>query len=413
MHAPRTNSIALRLRTLVVSPIVVGLFLVMAACGGSDSGRRDGGGFGDASEQDGADTHDGQVPSDANVSKDASDGAAPDTRTPVVYVGGYAGVISWYAYDRVTGALTLTDSLNTGGSPSFLAVDSEHLRLFSANESGAQVHAYAMDATTGALTHINGVSSGGAGPAHVAVHPSGKWVFVANYTQGNMRVIPVGNDGVLGTATDTRSVGANAHQVLVSSSGDRVYVPCKGADHVAQFSFNSTTGTLTALSPATVSTANGAGPRHMAFHPTLARAYLINELDSTMVRADVDAGGRLTLGQTLSTLPNGFGGTNKCAEVAVHPSGAFLYGSNRGHNSIVTYALGGDGAMTLVGREGTGGSTPRSFTLDPAGKFLLAANQDSNNVVVFSLSASTGEPSPTGQSVTVSSPSFVGFGFLP
>jgi 6-phosphogluconolactonase len=204
--------------------------------------------------------------------------------------------------------------------------------------------------------------------------------------------------------------------MIVADPSDRfVFVPCKGADYVAQFLFDASTGKLTPNAVPRFATAAGAGPRHLAFHPDGKTAYLIAETASTMTALDFDAtAGALTAVQTVSTLPAGFTGTNTAAEVHVHPSGKWLFGSNRGDDSIVVFALDPSGHMTAQGFTKTGGTTPRDFTLDPSGAWLYAANQGTGDVVAFAFDAATGAlTTTTGASVAVPSASFVGVLALP
>jgi 6-phosphogluconolactonase len=293
-------------------------------------------------------------------------------------------------------------------------------QLYALSEVPAgRVFAFSVNPSTGALTAINDAPSGGAGPAHLLVDPSGKWVLAANYDGNTAAVLPVQpNGGVAGPASaDVQSFGSNAlpHEFMLDPSGQFAFVPLKGASAIAQYRFDGSTGKLTANTPARVMTANGAGPRHMAFHPNGKFAYVINEQASTMVAYTLDAMGRLTEMQSLTTRASG-GGGNSTAEAQMHPNGKWLYGSNRGDDDLVEYSIGAtDGRMTLVGHTATGGGSPRHFSIEPSGQFILAANQDSNNVVVFRLNATDGKPSQVGNPTSIpgSQPTFVGAVLLP
>jgi 6-phosphogluconolactonase len=334
----------------------------------------------------------------------------------VAYVSGYAPKLSLY---QVTGAGTLGSAssfTSFGTSPSFLAVNPAVTNLYALDEATVgRVGAYAIDKVTGALAYLDDVSSGGNGPAHVSVDATGQWVFVANYGDGTTSVLPVQAGGSLGAATDTRSVGANAHMMLADPSNQYVFVPCLGADYVAQFRFDATTGKLTPNTPPHFATAAGAGPRHVAFHPNGKLAYLIAEKASTLSALSLDtATGLLTEIETLSTLPAGFSGSNTGAEVWVHPSGTLVFGSNRGDDSIVTFAIDAStGKMTLKGHTKTGGTTPRDFTIAPSGAYLYVANQGSGTVTAFAIDVGQGTLAPVGSPVTLTSPSFVGLVHLP
>ncbi len=340
------------------------------------------------------------------------------TGTPYAYVGSGNGVVSIYTLNVATGALADAGSVNAGPNPSFLAIDPAKKYLYAVNEGGSgnsAVASFAINPTNGALTPINSQPSQGAGPAHVSVDKTGKWVFAANYGGGTVAVFPVRPDGGLGPFSDTDASGMNAHQILTDPTNKFVVVPTLGENHVVQYVFNSTTGTLTLNSVPYLATDGGAGPRHIAFHPTGKFAYLINEKSSTLqALAFDDVTGRLTPLQQVSTLPAGFSGSNTTAEVFVHPNGRFVYGSNRGHNSIVAFAINPmTGTLTLLGHTPTGGNTPRSFGIDPAGTVLLAANQDSNSVTSFRIDVDAGTLSALGQTKTVNSPAFVGVVYLP
>jgi len=369
-----------------------------AADGGNDAGASDAGAL------------------DANApppSDDAGDGKPP-TRGPLVaYASGYEPNLAVLAVGA-NGALTPQSTTPAVSSPSFLAIDRAATHLYAVSEETAgRVAAYSIDHATGALTYLNDVSSKGQGPAHLAVDATGQYVIVANYDDGAVAVLPVLAGGKLGDATDTQAAGTFAHMAAIDPTNQFVFVPCKGADYIAQYRFSG--GKLIANAVPRVKTKTGAGPRHLAFHPNGKLAYLINENDSTMTAFAFDGtAGQLTPIETKSTLPAGFTGSNTGAEVWVHPSGNWVFGSNRGDDSIVTFAIDpASGKMTLKGHTKTGGKTPRAFTLDPAGAFLYAANQDSNNVVPFRFDAAQGTLTSAGAPVTVQQASFVGIVRLP
>src|SRR5690606_9498115 len=278
---------------------------------------------------------------------------------------GADGKITIYRFDRTARTLTLSESVNAGNYPSFLAVDPTHRFLYAVLEASSQVAAFAIDQKTGSLTALNQADSGGGAPAYVAVDRSGRWVMVANYNGGSVRVFPIENDGSLGTPSATTMPGTNPHLIFTEPTNQHAYVPCKGSDRVVKYLFDDETGSLTETAAMNLSTAPGAGPRHLAFHPTLGYAYLINELDDTITALSYDDAGVLSPLHTLPTLPNDAnGGNNTTAEVAVHPSGGFVYGSNRGHDSIVVYTVdSATGQLTLAGHDGSGGKTPRHFSI--------------------------------------------------
>jgi 6-phosphogluconolactonase len=363
-----------------------------------------------------ADAAPGPEPSDAGVDVAARAGDGGSMRL-VAYTGGYSSMITWFSVDVATGALSLSGSIAAlGASPSFLAHNEAMTNLYAVDEnSTGRVGAYAIDPATGALAFLDAVSSGGNGPAFLSVDGTGKFVLVANYGDGTVAVLPVGTGGRVGAASDKQTAGAEAHMIVADPSNHFVFVPCKGADYVAQFVFDAVAGTLTPNAAAHVSTAAGAGPRHLAFHPNGRFAYLINETNSTMTPYALDsAAGTLTaIEAPHSTVPASFAGTNTAAEVWVHPSGRWVLGSNRGDDSIVVFSIApSTGKMTLVGFTKVGGQTPRDFSFDPAGNWLYAADQDSGLVVPFRFDVDQGSLSPLGGAASVPMVSYVGLGAL-
>lgn len=353
---------------------------------------------------------------DAGPVDGTGNGDSFDAQRPmrlIAYVSGGAD-IAWYDVDRGTGALTPTSSIvafRTGAS--FLAM--RGTSSLYAVTSGNRVGAYAVNETTGALTFLNDVASGGTGPTHVSVDATGGSAFVANYGNGTISVFPIQSNGGLGAATQTLTAGANAHMIAADATNQSVFVPCLGANYVAQYRFEPATGMLTPNAVPTMATASGAGPRHIAFAPGGTHVYLINELDSTISALSLDAAtGRLTTIQTLSTRAAGATGTNTTAEVFVHPSGNFLYGSNRGDNNIAVFTINPTtGMLTPASHTSTQGMTPRNFAIDPTGSFLYAANQNSDSVVPFRIDPTTGALTPTATAITVPTPQFVGVFALP
>jgi 6-phosphogluconolactonase len=349
----------------------------------------------------------------------AGSAGATFTGDPMVYVGGYDPSVRSYRLNRATGALTEMGSpVNFGMNPAYLAVDPSRTHLYAANETdGAQggVTAASIGAT-GALTTLGRQGAEDLGFVHVAVDPTGKFVVAASYNGGAVAVFPIGATGALGANVDVERFTGNpvqSHAAAFDRAGTHVFVPNKGLDNVAQFSFDPQSGALSANSPASVATAANAGPRHIAIHPSRQYAFVINELDSTMTAYRIDANGTLAAIETESLLPPSFNGQNTGAHVEVSPDGTLLFGSNRGHDSIVVYSIdAASGALTLVEHEATRGQTPRDFDVDPAGQYLVVANQGSDNLAVFSISASG--LAPVGNVVTgAQNPAAVQFVYLP
>ena len=355
--------------------------LLLASCGGSSaldgghdaaSPREDAGG-------DAGDRRDAGEPRDAGEGSDAG-----MTRTTFVYVGLTDGTLVTYAMDA--GVLTETSRTATGDFPSFLAPSPDGRFLYVVHENADEIASLAIDPDTGAASVVNRQSSMGGGPTHVAVSPDGRFAFAANYGGGSVAVFPIAADGSLEAAIDVESPGTQTHAAVVDAAGAHVYVPCKGSDLVAQFGLSASG--LDPLDPPSVPTASGAGPRHLALSVDERFAYVIDELDSTITVFPRAADGRLgSSSQRLSTVPSGFAGANTTAEILLHPSGRFVFGSNRGHDSIARLRVEPDGSLTALGHEPSRGNGPRSMALTPDGGWLLVANQRSQDVQVFAVGA--------------------------
>ena len=326
--------------------------------------------------------------------------------------------------DPATGALTPLGQEPGVHSPSYLALHPTRPLLYAVNavpeidgQPGGGVSAFAIDPASGDLTLLNRQSSHGAGPAYVSVDATGRWVFAANYGGGSIAILPILEDGRLGPASDVvqhegssvnpeRQEGPHAHSIILDP-GNRFALVCDlGLDMVLVYRLDPEAGRLVPNDPPGVAVAPGAGPRHLDFHPSGRFVYVINEIASTLGAYAWDAErGVLEEIETRSTLPEDFSGRNSTADIHVHPNGRFVYGSNRGHNSLAIFAIDeATGRLTYVGHESTQGETPRNFTLDPTGDFLYAANQDSDTIVTFRVDAATGRLSSTGQVAQVATP---------
>jgi 6-phosphogluconolactonase len=357
----------------------------------------------------------------------------------ILYVGTYTGGeskgIYAYGYDAASGKLTPLGLAAETANPSFLTVDAGRKFLYAVNEvhdykgeASGGVTAFAIgDRKTGKLTELNEVSSHGADPCYIAIDRSGKYVLVANYTGGNVAVLPILSGGRIGEASsvlkDAGALGPNhdrqdaphAHWIEASARNRFVYVADLGLDRVLIYKLDATKGTLNTGEAAAASAstdkaspdakdffsatlAPGTGPRHIAFSGDGKFMYVLGELDSTVTVFANDANETFRSLQKISALPAGFSGTNDAAEIAMHPSGKFLYTSNRGDDSIAAFTIdGASGKLTFLQRISSGGKTPRNFAIDPAGKRLLAANEESGNIVEFNIDAATGQLTPTGE----------------
>lgn len=332
--------------------------------------------------------------------------------------GGHGKGISVFRVDIGKPTWTPVQLLDGIVNPSFLCFDREQKFLYAAHGDMDYVSAFAINLTDGKLTELNREKCGGANPVHVAVDGTNQHLIVSNYNSGGVAVMPIKPDGSLGAPSDvvnltgtpgphrTQQASAHPHHNPFDPSGRYIVVPDKGLDRIFVFQLDATTGKLIVNPKASIATREGAGPRHVDFHPRLPYVYAINELDSTMTTYRFDrARGELTPLQILTTLPSDYTGNNTTAEVWVHPSGKFVFGSNRGHDSIVTYFVDrSSGQLATVGWQSTRGQTPRFFGLDPSGTLLCAGNQSSDSIANFRIDQSTGKLDPVGEPVPTGSP---------
>jgi len=348
--------------------------------------------------------------------------------------------IHLFRVNRGTGALTPAGVHEMGTSPSCLTLNAAGTRLYSANETDragkgkeGTVSAFSIDRADGHVTLLNTVGSGGAGPTYVSIHPSGRFLLVANYFGGSVAVLRILPDGRLGEAADvkvdTGTIGpaksgsaapgsfafsghdrTHAHMIQADPAGRFVLHVDLGLDQIFVWKFDQQTGALTPNEPPAVSLPPGDGPRHFHFHPNGRWFYSIQEEGSTVVLFDYDAqAGRLAARQSVSTLPPGFAGSNFCSEILVSSDGHFVYAGNRLHDSIGIFSVGPNGDLTFAGEEWTRGSYPRSFTFDPTGRFLYCCNQRADNIAVFQVNRKTGGLAFTGHYAPVGNPSVIVF----
>jgi len=352
----------------------------------------------------------------------------------VVYIGTYTKALSHTAgkaegiyrcrFDPGTGALTIEGAVPGVVNPSYLALDSQRRYLYAVEEiddheghqSGA-VSAFALNSASGDLTWLNRQATGGTAPCHVSVDSTGRWVLVANYGSGSIAAYPIEEGGWLGAASgfvqheggsvnEQRQQGPHAHMIVSDPENRRIFVNDLGLDKVLLYELDPERGTLTPSTPPWAEVEPGHGPRHLAFLPGRDIVYVLNEIGSSLTTFAYDPfSGTLTALETLSTLPDGFTEWNSCADIHVAPSGRFVYGSNRGHDSIAIFAVDeASGTLTALGHVSTGGSTPRNFAFDPSGNFLLAANQSTDNIVSFRVDQESGWLTPTGHELAVPTP---------
>jgi 6-phosphogluconolactonase len=345
------------------------------------------------------------------------------------YIGTYKSPASEGIYrselELATGKLSEPVLAVKAGNPSFLAIHPNKRFLYAVSEEGGgAVAAYAIDHASGNLTLLNQQPSGGAGPCHLIVDRSGTHVLVANYSGGNASVLPIGDDGKLGPQTGhvqhESITGSNnkkkvplAHSINLDAAGRFAFVCDAGVDKVFIYKYDSAKGSLTPNDPPAGIVATDAAPRHFAWHPDGKHGYAINESELSITVFDYNAdSGALTAVQTISTVPEGVNRKGySTAEVVVHPSGKFVYGSNRGHDTIAGFKVDAStGRLTAIGQFAGGTmKVPRNFNIDPTGRFALVEGQETDNIVTFRIDATTGEFQPTGHSVKVGKPVCIKF----
>ncbi len=341
-----------------------------------------------------------------------------------VFVGTYTdktGSKGIYAFefDASTGKLTPRGLAVETSNPSWVIIHPNGKWAYAANESGKQsmVSAFSIDAQSAKLTLLNQLPSQGEDPCHLAFDKSGKFLFAANYTSGHVAVFPILADGKLGQPTavvkDAGTVGPNkkqqdsshAHWVTVTPTNKVLYVSDLALDRVLTYNFDASKGTLSPASSGAVVVIPGTGPRHAAFSATEKFLYVLGELKSTVTVFSRAEGKDYQSIQVISALPKDFSGRNDAAEITLHPSGKWLFTSNRGHDSISVFAVDpAKGTLTLLGNTPTGGKEPRHFALDPTGQFLLAENQNSNSIVVFRINPTTGALTEVSRAEAIPSP---------
>lgn len=335
-----------------------------------------------------------------------------------VYVGSYAEQASpgiyLYAFHTETGGLRLLDQYADILNPSYLTIDPVQLRLYAVSEGEeGTVVSYAIDSETGSLTRLNSVPTLGADPCYVSLDPSRNSLFASNYSGGNVCLFQTGEEGIA-LADQVQHTGssiqldrqekAHPHSILTDPSGAFVFVPDLGMDQIVVYKHDKDNQKL--IAHGNVPIKPGVGPRHLTFHPVLNHAYVINELDNTVIAFAYDAQqGVLTEIQTISTLEDSYTGVSYCADIHISPNGKFLYGSNRGDDSIVLFHINeADGTLTYVDRISTFGNFPRNFAIMPDGKFLLAANQNSDTIVTYAIDQMTGRLTVMGEVTKVAKP---------
>ncbi len=346
---------------------------------------------------------------------------ADDEGTMRVYYGtknqsGSQGIYTG-TLDLKTGTLSEPQLAAEAENPGFLAISQSERFLYAvaSGKSGQKIVAYSINRDSGKLTELNSQDAGGANPCHVSIGPDDRYVVYACYTGGSCGMMPLTADGTLkprssffqhtgGSGVNPgRQEGPHPHSAMTAPNGQLVMVPDLGQDKVRLYRVGADGQSMTPNDPAFATMPPGGGPRHVTFHPSGRWMYSNNEMTSAVTVLDLDqATGVTKAKQTISTLPDGFDGDNSTAEILVHPSGRFLYCSNRGHDSIASFTIDQKtGKLTATGQTSSGGNTPRNFGITPDGQYIVAANQRSDDVAVLKVDQETGKLTPTGSSIKV------------
>lgn len=341
-----------------------------------------------------------------------------------LYVGKYAKEgekgLHIIDVDFIKGTFTPVSESDAGINPSYICISKKRSLVYAVNEVGrvkdvraGMVTTLRFDPKSGKTEKLNEIAIPNGGPCYISLSPAEDFILIANYGGGSVAVVRLDANGVPSEVSDTimfkgeAGTRSRAHMIAPGPDGKKIYLTDLGLDRVAIYDLDHVSGKL--INTGYAKLAKGAGPRHFAFGKDGSKMYVINELNSTLTVFNVEKTGDLKELQTLSTLPQGFTEKSFCADIHVAKSGKFVYGSNRGHNSIVTFKIESDGKLTLAGHTSCGGDWPRNFVLDPSGKYLLTGNQNSGNISLFSLDKKTGLPLLPAKDYKIASPSCLKF----
>jgi 6-phosphogluconolactonase len=319
--------------------------------------------------------------------------------------------------NREAGTFKLISENDAGPDPSYFCVSAKNGLIYAANEvsefngiKGGGVTALSYDAKTGVAGKIGELAVPNGGPAYIAISPGNDYLFLANYSGGSVSVVRLNEKGIPVSVTDTivykpgAGTISHAHMVSFDPTGKRVYVTDLGLDRIVIYNFDAVNGKLKQIPNGIAELPKGSGPRHFVFDTNVSKLYVIDELNSTITFFNVNMNGELKLVQTVSTLREGFKGKSYCADIHLGKNDKFLYGSNRGENTIVTFKVESDGKLSLAGHTSCGGDWPRNFVIDPTGKYLLVGNQNSGNIAMFTIDEKTGLPVGPSKDYKIASP---------
>lgn len=340
------------------------------------------------------------------------------TEDHIAAVGTYSAAteegVYTVAVDPETGSMRRLDTVAAGPDPTFVAFHPSGRYLYAAvREDGeGAIRSYEVDRSTGELTERDVAPSGATAPCYCSVDETGQFLFVAHYTGGAVSMLPVDSEGGIGAPSEViehqgssidpeRQTAPHPHSITLGPENRFAYVPDLGTDQVVVYEVQYDDGSLSRVGA--VDCTPGSGPRHLDFSADGERVYLINELDSTVTVFDRESDGLLSERETVSTLSEDFDADNKTAEIAVHPGSEYVYGSNRGQDTIATFSV-GDGTITRIDQTATGGEWPRHFAISPDGELLFVENRDTNNIVAFDVDTATGDLSPNGESLSIREP---------
>lgn len=341
--------------------------------------------------------------------------AEPALAFVCAYTEGDSDDGGFVSYEQTPENGTLSQQTRTSAECAmFLAIHPEKNYLYTVQQaSGGVISAYRYDESTGALTQINTQSTGSEGPCYISLDQKGEYAFVANYHGGTVAMLPIRDDGSVGEATDVVDHGTandeqdpHPHSIGTGPRNEYAYAPDLGLDEVRIYEIDYENGTLRPAETPSIKLNEGSGPRHFEFHPNGQHVYVINELDSTITTLDyAPESGSLEELETMSTLPGGFDDDSYCADVHVHPTGRWVYGSNRGHDSITIFEVDeATGRLSIVDHESTRGHWPRNFAIDPTGRYLHVENRRDDSIVSFEIDEETGLLTPTGQEFELPEP---------